>query len=431
MHINFLAIFVVASSVNFVLDEVLEYIDYRSRVKNGTKVPKELFGYADSKVLKRTVDYENEKYFLFIPRHVLSFALSLALVFSGYYVGIYNWLFYRTGSVYLTALFFTFLVAVPEYLLSIPFDIKSTFTIEKKYGFSKMTAGLWLLDQLKGLLVSTVISVPLLLLAVYLLLHIPNYWWILLSAVYIAFSLGISFLYPVVIAPLFNKFTPLASQELKNRLEKLLAKTGFESKGIFVMDASRRSSHSNAYFTGFGRNKRVVLYDTLLDQLSVDETESVLAHELGHYSLNHITRRIFAIIPLVVLLLFAASVLVKIPSLYTAFGFEPEVSVLLDDGRRIESVLPYIRFVGVFLMELVFAPFSPIISLVANFFSRRDEFQADAYSAQMCERSRSLVTALIKLHKENLSEVTPPKIYCVFNYSHPPLLERIRALEKD
>ena len=196
------------------------------------------------------------------------------------------------------------------------------------------------------------------------------------------------------------------------------------------MDASKRSRHSNAYFTGFGRSKRVVLYDTLLDQLSVDETESVLAHELGHYKLSHIIRRLFAVIPLVVISLFAVSVLVKMPSLYSAFGFQAETSVVLDGETRTETVLPYIHFIGLFLCGLVAGPFSPLLSLVSNFFSRRDEFQADAFSAETCGRSRSLVTALIKLHKENLSELTPPKIYCVFKYSHPPLLERIRALEK-
>ncbi|MBQ3687105.1 MAG: M48 family metallopeptidase [Treponema sp.] len=429
-NIPFLLLFVLASSFNFLLQEGLEFIDFRARKKDGGRVPKELFGYADSKLLKKTAAYENEKYFLFIPEHVLSFILSLVLVFAGYYVFLYNRLFRLTGSVYLTALFFSLLASLPESILSIPFGFKREFDIERRYGFSTTTLGTWILDGVKGVLLELVISCPLVLLATFLLLYMPNYWWILLSAVSIALSITFSFLYPVLIAPLFNKFTPLAAVELKGRLEALLKKTGFESQGIFVMDASRRSKHSNAYFTGMGRNKRVVLYDTLLDQLSIDETESVLAHELGHYKLNHIVRRLFASIPLIALFFFAVSVLIRIPGLYTAFGFEVETSVVLDGGKRLETAQPYMYFIGVFLCGLIAGPFSPLLSVVSNFFSRRDEFQADAFSAEACGRSRSLVTALIKLHKENLSEFTPPKIYSVFNYSHPPLLERIRALEK-
>lgn len=426
----FLLVFVLASSFSFLLEEVLEFIDYRARKRNGGKVPKELFGYVDSKLLKRTAAYEDEKYRLYIPEHCAGFVLSLVLVLSGYYVAVYRQLFLVTGSVYKTALLFFLLASLPEALLSIPFAFKREFDIERRYGFSKMTLGMWILDGLKGLAVELVLACPLILLAVFLLLYLPGAWWILLSAVYVLLSLGLSFLYPVLIAPLFNKFTPLEPQELKGRLEALLDKTGFQSQGIFVMDASKRSSHSNAYFTGVGKNKRVVLFDTLLDQLSVDETESVLAHELGHYKLNHVIRRLAAAIPLTVFFLFAVSMAVKLPSLYTSFGFEPETSIVLDGGRRVEAVLPYIHFIGVFLCGLVVAPFAPLFSLVANFFSRRDEFHADAFSAEVCGRSRSLVTALIKLHKENLSELTPPKIYCVFNYSHPPLLERIRALGK-
>ncbi len=428
--IPFLLIFVLALSFNFLLEEGLEFLDFHTRKKNGGKVPKELFGYADSRLLKKTVAYENEKYLLFIPEHIIGFILSLILVFSGYYVFIYTRLYQMTGSLYLTAVLFTLLASLPEEILSIPFDFKREFDIERRYGFSNMTIGMWILDGLKNLLLELILTVPLVLLANVLLLYLPNYWWILLSIIYISFSLALSFLYPVLIAPLFNKFTPLESKELKGRLENLLKKTGFESQGIFVMDASKRSKHSNAYFTGMGKNKRVVLYDTLLDQLSTDETESVLAHELGHYKLNHIIRRLFSAIPLVVLFLFAVSLVVKIPSLYTAFGFEVETSVILDGEKRMEIVLPYIHFIGVFLCGLVALPLSPLLSLVSNFFSRRDEFRADAFSAEACGRTRSLVTALIKLHKENLSELTPPKLYCIFKYNHPPLLERIRALEK-
>jgi STE24 endopeptidase len=428
--IPFLLIFVLASVFSFLLDEALEFVDYRARKRDGGRVPKELFGYADSKLLKRTAAYENEKYRLFVPEHAAQFILSLVLVFSGYYVFVYKQLMLATGSSYLTSILFVLLASLPGAVLSLPFSYKSEFDIERRYGFSNMTLGIWILDGLKGLAVTLVLTCPLVLLATFLLLYLPGCWWILLSIAYIAISLALTFLYPVLIAPLFNKFTPLEAPELRGRLEALLKKTGFHSEGIFVMDASKRSRHSNAYFTGLGKNKRVVLYDTLLDQLSADETESVLAHELGHYRLGHVVRRFFVAVPLVVLSLFAVSLLVKLPSLYAAFGFEVETSIVLDGESRIEAVPPYMHFIGLFLCGLVAEPFAPLLSLVSNFFSRRDEFQADAFSAETCGRSRSLVTALIKLHKENLSELTPPKVYSVFKYSHPPLLERIRALGK-
>lgn len=430
-RVPFFWIFIAGTVFSFVLTQFLEYVDYVSRKKSGTKVPKELFGYVDSKVLKKTCDYENEKYFCFLPESIVLFVLTLVLVLSGFYPFLLKLIQVYVQNIYLTVMFFYFFATLPESIVVTAFDLYKEFSIEKKYEFSNMTIGMWIADEIKEFIVSLIIAVPLIFAAVFLLLHMENFWWLLLAVIYISFSLGISFLYPVLIAPMFNKFTPVESLELKKRLETLLQKTGFESKGIFVMDASKRSKHSNAYFTGFGKNKRVVLYDTLLKQLSIDETESVLAHELGHYKLRHIVRRMFTVLPAVVVVLFLMSVLVKMPALYTDFGFSPETSIVISEsGVSCEYTMPYIRFAGIFLLPIVFGGFMPLVSLISNAVSRRDEFQADAFSANLCERSRSLVTALIKLNRENLKEVLPPKIYSVFNYNHPPLLERIRALDE-
>ena len=241
--IPFLTIFIIASTLNFLLEEGLEFIDYKARKKNGGKVPKELFGYADSRLLKKTCEYEDEKYRLFIPEHAAAFVLSLVLVLSGYYVAVYRQLSQVTGNGTITAILFFLLASLPDAVLSVPFDFKREFDIEKRYGFSNMTVGMWLLDGLKGIFLGLLISCPLIALANVLLLYLPGIWWILLAAAYIALSLAITFLYPLVIAPLFNKFTPLESAELKLRLEALLEKTGFQSQGIFVMDASKRSLH--------------------------------------------------------------------------------------------------------------------------------------------------------------------------------------------
>lgn len=184
------------------------------------------------------------------------------------------------------------------------------------------------------------------------------------------------------------------------------------------MDASKRSGHSNAYFTGLGKNKRIVLYDTLIQQLSVEEIVAVLAHELGHYKHKHILKKYCIMIPMVFVVLFVISLLIKNPSLYQGFG-------MMTSGLVIPE---YFKFFGVFLIPIIFGDWLWVVSLISNAASRHDEFQADAFSAELCGSGEPLISALIKLNKENLSELTPPKIYCIFNYDHPPLLERISAI---
>ena len=421
----FVILFLVGTGVHFVLNQILEFVDYRARLAHGKEVPAELAGYIEQEKLTQTVAYENAKYFLWIPQNVLGLVLTLALVFCGYYTFMFNWLWGATQNVYLTALLFSLFAALPSLILELPFELYEEFVVEKKFGFSTMTFKLWLSDELKNIVVSLVIAVPLLCIMIALLLHASSWWWILLGAVYVAFSFGISFLYPKVIAPLFNKFTPVEDPVLKERIEKLMERTGFKADGIFMMDASKRSKHSNAYFTGVGKSKRIVLYDTLVQQLSVEEIEAVLGHELGHYKKHHVIKRMCFMIPLIFVALFAASVLIKLPALYTGFGFTPDLSIVAS-GR--EVVLPYIQFIGMFLLGLVFEGYSDVSDLIGNAASRRDEFAADHFAAELCGSGKPLTTALIKLNKENLSELTPPKIYSIFNYNHPPLLERIRAV---
>ncbi|MBO4386819.1 MAG: M48 family metallopeptidase, partial [Treponema sp.] len=329
------------------------------------------------------------------------------------------------GNSYLTILLFALFVSIPSVILSIPFELYDEFKIEKKFGFSNMTFSMWLLDQVKSLAIGLILAVPLLLVAVALMNHIEH-WWFLLGCVYIAFSLLVSYIFPVLIAPIFNKFTPLEDGELKERLFKLLEKCGFKASGIFVMDASRRSSHSNAYFTGFGKNKRIVLYDTLIKQLSPEEIEAVLGHELGHFKKHHIIKRMCVTFPLIFAFLFAAWLLIKIPSLYTGFGFKDFAENTASNTTSIPATLQY---VGIYLLSLIFGGFSPIFSLISNTFSRRDEFEADKFAVTTCGSSQALVSALIKLNKENLSEIQVPTIYSIFNYNHPPLLERINAIK--
>lgn len=441
----FVIIFIAGTLFKFLLDTILEFIDYKFRQKHGLEIPTELEGLVDGPTLKKTCAYENANYFSGIPYSLLSLALTFTLVFSLYFVFCYEKsLSMANGNSYLTILLFALFVSIPSIILSIPFELYDEFKIEKKFGFSNMTLGMWLLDQLKSLVIGLVLGVPLILVAVALMNHIEH-WWFFLGSVYIAFSLAVSYIYPVLIAPVFNKFTPLEDGELRERLFALLEKCGFKASGIFVMDASRRSSHSNAYFTGFGKNKRIVLYDTLLKQLTTDEIEAVLGHELGHFKKHHIIKRMCVMFPLIFAFLFAAWLLIKIPSLYSGFGFTDfgfagnTGSTLATGSTGSISSTPLsasntaipatLQYVGIYLLSLIFGGFGPIFSLISNTFSRRDEFEADKFAVTTCAEREALVSALIKLNKENLSQIQVPTIYSIFNYSHPPLLERIKAIK--
>lgn len=415
----FVIIFLVGTGFNFLLNQMLEFIDWKWRCRQGAVVPAELSAYLTEEQLKKTVAYENAKYFLWIPKNIFSVMLEVVLVITGVYVWCFNLVWGWTENLYASAILFSIMVSIPGALLDIPFAIYREFRIEKRFGFSKMTITMWIADRLKELIVSLVITSALLCAAVALLSNFPRIWWLLLGIVYVLFSLLASYVYPVLIAPMFNKFTPLQDGELKDRLGALLSKTGFKAKSMYVMDASRRSGHSNAYFTGLGKNKRIVLYDTLIEQLAPGEIEAVLAHELGHYKHRHIVKKLCITIPLIFLVLFAACWLSKNPEISIGFGF------LRDAGSGL--AVRY-QLINVFLLFMVVGGFEPILSLVSNAFSRRDEFQADRYSAGLCGGGKDLSVALIKLNRENLSEIVPPKIYSVFNYSHPPLLERIRAV---
>ena len=420
MNLNvFLVLFLAGTAFSFLLNLFLEQIDFSFRKKHGREVPQRLGGLVDAQTMDKTCRYEDAKFRLWLPSALFDAALSVYLALCGFYPAVFARVWGWTGNSFWAALLFLVIVSVPGAILSVPFALYAEFGIEKRFGFSNMTLGMWVADTLKSMFLSLVVALPLLGAMVALFKYASSWWWVLLGCVYFVFSLAVSVVYPLLIAPLFNTFTPLEDGELKARLERLLRSCGFRASGLFVMDASRRSGHLNAYFTGFGKSKRVVLYDTLVEQLSVDEIEAVLGHELGHYKRRHIAKRLCLMVPLVFAALFVVSVLVRIPGLYEGFGFS------------VGEEVPFQMMVaGVFLLGLVFEGFSDVPRLVGNFFSRRDEFQADAFSRSVCGGGEHLISALIKLNKENLSEIQVPKIYSAFNYSHPPLLERIRALER-
>ena len=305
-------------------------------------------------------------------------------------------------------------------VIDLPFSLFQTFVIEQHFGFNKMTLRLWLADLLKSALVGAVIGIPLALVALWLMQAAGPWWWLWAWAVWLAFSLAMMVLYPMAIAPLFNKFEPLQDEALAARVTALMARCGFAAKGLFVMDGSRRSAHGNAYFTGFGAARRVVFFDTLLKQLDPPEVEAVLAHELGHFKLRHIARRLalMALLSLAGLALLAW--LAQQSWFYTGLGVTPNLPPAFG-GAVPNSALALILFM---LAVPVFGFFA---SPLAAGLSRRHEFQADAYAARQADAA-DLARALVKLYQDNASTLTPDPVYVRFYYSHPPALERIAHL---
>ena len=378
----------------------------------------------DTEKLANICAYKNAKYFSWIPASIVGLAITLVLVCTGFYPWLFNVVCRVTGtpdgfgSTYFCALLFFILASVPESIIEIPFSLYDEFVIEKKFGFSKMTFKLWIIDEIKGLLVSILLSAILIAAMIAILVNFPNTWWILLTCVMFAFTLIMQVLYPLVIAPMFNKFNPLEEGELKSRITALMENLGFKSSGIFIMDASKRSGHSNAYFGGMGKSKRIVLYDTLVKQLTTDELEAVLGHELGHYKLHHILRKICIMLPLEFVMMFVLYKIAQSHLLYTGFGF----------AIAEEMIVP-LQFIGLFLSSLVANSLTEILSPIMNFGSRKDEYAADKFSAELTKNPDALISGLIKLNSENLSELLPPKLYVIWNYSHPTLVERIKALK--
>ena len=298
--------------------------------------------------------------------------------------------------------------------LDLPFTLYSTFKIEERFGFNKMTFKLWLADLLKSSVVGIVVGLPILALILWLMGSAGSLWWLWAWAVWMGFNLLILVLYPTVIAPLFNKFKPLEDESLKARVTALMQRCGFAAKGLFVMDGSKRSAHANAYFTGFGAAKRVVFYDTLLKQLSPSEVDAVLAHELGHFKHKHIIKRIVMLFALSLAGFALLGWLSTQIWFYTALGVLPNISGPNDA-------------LALLLFMLVVPLFSFFISPLFAQLSRQHEFEADAYAARQTD-GRDLSSALLKLYQDNASTLTPDPVFVKFYYSHPPASERLARM---
>ncbi|MFO1318206.1 MAG: M48 family metallopeptidase [Burkholderiales bacterium] len=303
-------------------------------------------------------------------------------------------------------------VGIVTSIVELPFDLYRVFGIEARFGFNKMTLGMFIADALKQALVAAVLGLPLVLVVLWLMGKMGTLWWFWVWAVWVAFNVAVLAIYPTFVAPLFNKFAPMEDGDLKSRIEALLAKCGFKAQGLFVMDGSRRSSHGNAYFTGFGKAKRIVFFDTLLHRLEPTEIEAVLAHELGHYKMNHVFRRMAWTFGISLAFLWILGEL-----RHSAWFFDGlHVATPASDAM---ALILFFTIVPVFTF-----PLRPLIAM----YSRKHEFEADAYAARNAS-AMDLARALVKLYKDNASTLTPDPLHSAFYDSHPPAAARIARLK--
>lgn len=310
-------------------------------------------------------------------------------------------------------------------VIDLPLSLYQTFVLEQRFGFNKMTLGLWLADLVKSTLLGAGIGLPVAALILWLMSAAGTSWWLWAWGVWMGFNLLLLLIYPTFIAPLFNKFQPLENETLKARVTALMQRCGFSAKGLFVMDGSRRSAHANAYFTGFGAAKRVVFFDTLLEKLSPGEVDAVLAHELGHFRHRHVLKRIVGLFALSLLGFALLGWLAAQGWFYTGLGVTPSLQLLVPSLGAAEAVPN--DALALLLFVLVSPVFTFFVAPLLAVFSRKHEFEADAYAAAHASGA-DLASALLKLYEDNASTLTPDPLYVAFYYSHPPASQRLARL---
>jgi STE24 endopeptidase len=395
------------------VENALGLANLRHAERAGEVVPPQLAGQVDAEAARRSRAYTLAHGRFGLVHGLYDAALTLFLLFSGLLPAL-DAALARSGLAGAHR-FVAFLVALSALssLAHLPFSLYGTFVVEQRFGFNRTTWRLWTRDRLKALALAAALGLPLLYASYGFFALAGGAWWLWLFAFLTAVQVAMVWLYPAVVAPLFNTFTPLPEGDLRSRLEALARDAGFRTRGLFVMDASRRSGHSNAYFTGFLR-PRIVLFDTLVQQLSVDEAAAILAHEIGHYQARHVQKRLALGLAVQLASLGILSFLVRWPPLFAAFGFPaPSLGAALA------------------LVSLCGGAFTFLFTPVESFFSRRHEYEADRYSVAIARAPAALRSALVKLHGQNLSNLRPHPWYSAWHYSHPTLVERLSAIDAD
>ncbi len=401
-------IILLAMVVNYLLNLVSDLLNLKSLKKS---LPDEFSDVYDADKYKKAQEYTRVR----TRFGLLTATLSLVILLAFWFAGGFNWVdqFVRDfgyGTI-VSGLLFVGILVLAQTVISLPFSIYSTFFIEERFGFNKTTPGTFAADRLKGLMLTIVLGGPLLALVIGIFEFFGTVAWLYAWGVVILFTLFIQFVAPTWIMPLFNKFTPLEDGDLKDAILDYAAKVSFPLQGIYKIDGSRRSSKSNAFFTGFGKNKRIALFDTLIDNHTTPELVAVLAHEVGHYKKRHIPKNMIISFLHTGVMLWLLSLFIQVPGLHEAFFME-EISV----------------YAGLLFFGLLYTPIEMILSVVMQVFSRKHEFEADRYAADTTGDPESMVAVLKKLSADNLSSLTPHPFHVFLNYSHPPVLQRIRAI---
>lgn len=389
----------------------LKYLNLSHLKAYGSTVPPEFQGSIDPALLQKITNYTFENNRVGIVESIFSNILLVVFLFGGL-LGIYDrWISSLSGSFLLSGLLFTLFLLIAETLIDIPFSLYNHFKIENKYGFNTMTFRLWSTDLMKSLAISLVLGMLVVAAALSIVSASPAWWWLSVWTFLLVFGIFMMYISPYVIEPLFFKFEPVKAEGLEEKIRHLMERAGLKVSRVFQVDASRRSRHSNAYFTGIGPVKRIVLFDTLIEQMSQDEILAVLAHEVGHWKKRHVLKRIVLAEASAFLGLFIAYHLIRWEGLPALIGLEQA------------SFLARAIIVG-FLSSLAMFPLTPLFS----YLSRRDEREADRFASDLTGNSEAMASALVKLSRENLSNLHPHPLYAKFYYSHPPVVERVRKL---
>ncbi len=397
-----------------VVDFMLErYLDYLNTTRWSDQLPEEVKGIYDEEKYRKQQAYSKVNHRFSILTSSFSFVLIMLMLFFQGFALVNEWALSVSDSPVWSALIFFGILMLASDILNTPFDLYDTFVIEERFGFNKTTLKTYLLDKLKGWILAAVIGGGLLALIIWIYLQTgENFWWIVWLVIS-GFSVFMAMFYSSLIVPLFNKQTPLEEGELKHAIQEFAAKVGFQLENIYVIDGSKRSTKANAYFTGLGPRKRVVLYDTLIRDMRIPELVSVLAHEIGHYKKKHISLSLLLGILQTGLMLFIFSRFIGNPALSEALGVEKPAF-----------------HIALITFGILYAPLSSLIGIGMNVLSRKNEYEADAFAAANYNGS-ALAEALKKLSVKNLSNLRPHPAYVFVHYSHPTLLQRLKALSRE
>jgi STE24 endopeptidase len=404
-------LFLVALFVKSLIESLLDKRNMDHIVKNRNVVPAKFQDQITLAEHQKAADYSVEKIKVAQIFHFVDLVIFLVLTLAGGLELINHIAMGFNTTPIMTGLIFFGFFGLIQMLLSLPQTLYTTFVIEEKYGFNKTTWKTFVSDMVKGLLLSIVLGVPILYSILWIMERLGSAWWVYAFIFLTAVQLLIVFIYPTFIAPIFNKFSPLEDGVVKTKIIDLLTRCGFKSSGLFVMDASKRSGHGNAYFTGFGKNKRIVFFDTLLSSLDAEEVEAVLAHELGHMKRKHVLKGMIKGI----FFSFVGFAILGYLRNNTAFF----------NGHGVQTITDYMALT---LFSMVAGVYTFLLTPISSYTSRKHEYEADQFASENAKASK-LISALVKMYKDNASSLTPDPLFSKFYFSHPPALERVTYLE--